>query len=177
MREYSTDLYNYAFVRLNNKGDAEDAVQTSFLKAYKSHASFKPGSDAKSWLFAILLNTIRDEIRRKSRQPVIHDVDEDFHLEELVKDLSKNPEEELLHKEGLERLSLGLAAMPDHFSTPLILREVRNLSYQEIANALSIPIGTVMSRLSRARKLLTEYMNYEETCMAEKSSESGGAKE
>lgn len=168
---YSTELYNYCVVRLHNRQDAEDLVQVTFLKAYKSVETLKPGSNIKAWLFTILLNNIRDHLRKLGRQPETTELASEQELENTLVDLSNNPEEALIKKDTMTRLASGIAALPDHFASPLILREVREMSYQEIASMLSIPVGTVMSRLSRARKMLVNYMNQD--AALEKSSVQG----
>lgn len=173
VRLYATELYSYAVVRLHNKQDAEDLVQSTFLKAYKNFEKFESGSNAHAWLFAILLNNIRDHVRKTARSPELQDFGEDYVLENIVADLSSDPEARLVQKEDLEKLSQGLASLPDHFSSPLLLREVRSLSYQEIADLLAIPIGTVMSRLSRARKLLVEFMTNEGDISLRRDSKDG----
>lgn len=157
VRLYSTELYNYAVIRLRHRQDAEDIVQTTFLKAFRSFDSFQRGTDERSWLYSILLNSIRDFARKASRTPEQLALDDAENLESYLSD-NNTPEQNLLRKEYQERLASGIAALPDHYSQPLILCDIQDLSYKHIAQVLQIPIGTVMSRLARARKSLMELM-------------------
>jgi len=156
VKTYSKTLFSYAATRLNSQSDAEDVVQETFLKAYRSLASFKPGTDAKSWLFQILINTIRDHYRKASSRGAtmpIEDVDETT-IE--ISALAPSPEEIAVQREQSEMLAEALTKLPEQLAAPLMLREIADQSYKDIASALEIPIGTVMSRLSRARKLLAQ---------------------
>lgn len=159
VRLYSRTLFSYAATRLASESDAEDVVQEALLKAFRAYDSFKPGTDAKAWLLRILLNTIRDHYRRAQSRGAtvpIDDVDEgDMQAAIAV----KGPEEIAEGKELGENLRLALAKMPEQLATPLLLRELGDQSYKEIAGALEIPIGTVMSRLSRARQLLVKFLD------------------
>jgi len=154
VKTYSKGLFSYAATRMNSTADAEDVVQETFLKAYRSIASFKQGTDAKSWLYQILINTIRDHYRRASSRAAtmaIEDVDE---TEIEIRALMAGPEELAQQAEQTELIGEALSKLPEQLAAPLMLREIADQSYKDIATALEIPIGTVMSRLSRARKLL-----------------------
>jgi RNA polymerase sigma-70 factor (ECF subfamily) len=127
-------------------------VQTTFLKAFRAFDSFREGSDERSWLYSILLNSIRDFSRKAARSPEVIELD---NLDEsYLSDNSDNPENNLLLVEREERLAKGISSLPEHFAQPLILSDIQEMSYKEIARVLQIPIGTVMSRLSRARASL-----------------------
>jgi RNA polymerase sigma-70 factor (ECF subfamily) len=155
---YSKPLFSYAATRMNSQSDAEDVVQETFLKAYRSLATFKPGTDAKSWLFQILINTIRDHYRKaacRTAPLAIEDVDEtEIELSALV----AGPDELAEQREQTQMLAEALTKLPEQLAAPLLLRDIADQSYKEIASALEIPIGTVMSRLSRARKLLAKLL-------------------
>jgi RNA polymerase sigma-70 factor, ECF subfamily len=154
VKAYSKPLFAYAATRMSSSADAEDVVQETFLKAYRSLDRFQPGSDAKSWLFQILINTIRDHFRRSTNRTVtlpVEDVDE---TEIEMSALMPGPEEIAEQKELTAILGEALTRMPEQLAAPLMLREIGDRSYKEIASTLEIPIGTVMSRLSRARRVL-----------------------
>ncbi|MBS2005442.1 MAG: sigma-70 family RNA polymerase sigma factor [Cyanobacteria bacterium SZAS TMP-1] len=158
VRTYSKGLFSYAATRMNSAADAEDVVQETFLKAYRSISSFKPGTDAKSWLYQILINTIRDHYRKASSRTAtmaIEDVDEtEIEMSALV----AGPEELAQQREQTQMLGEALTKLPEQLAAPLMLREIADQSYKDIAGTLEIPIGTVMSRLSRARKLLAKVL-------------------
>ena len=156
VRTYSKPLFSYAATRINCRSDAEDVVQETFLKAYRSMSTFKPGSDAKSWLFQILINSIRDHFRRASSRTTplaMEDVDE---TEIEMSTLVAGPEELAEQREQAVILAEALAKLPEQLAAPLMLREIADQSYKDIAATLQLPIGTVMSRLSRARKLVAK---------------------
>ncbi|MBU6455838.1 MAG: sigma-70 family RNA polymerase sigma factor [Cyanobacteria bacterium REEB67] len=178
VRTYSKPLFAYAATRMNSSADAEDVVQETFLKAYRGLERFKPGSDAKSWLFQILINTIRDHFRRSVNRTAtlaVEDVDE---TEIEMSALMAGPEEIAEQKELTVMLGEALARLPEQLAAPLMLREIGDRSYKEIAAALEIPIGTVMSRLSRARRVLATIIAPQlgrEQATEEKLSEEGAS--
>ena len=141
--------YNLARWLVRNDQDAEDIVQDSFLKAYKAQESFR-GSDSRVWMLSIVRNTALDFLRRyKSRSAVS--------LEDQVHepaDHTPDPERELLESTRREQVREAISHLEPEFREVIVLREMEGLSYKEIASVLSIPMGTVMSRLSRARNLL-----------------------
>lgn len=140
-----------AYARLSSAEDAEDVVQETYLKAFRAFDSFKEGTNSKAWLVRILVNTIRDHIRKDSRREHMVSLDEAVHT---VASSTPDPEEQFCRGELDPELQSALQSLPEAFLTPFLLRELQELSYQEIANTLGIPIGTVMSRLSRAREML-----------------------
>ena len=151
-------LYRLAYARLGNVEDAEDVVQETYLKAFRSAGSFKAGSKVEPWLVTILLNTIRDHIRRLTRNPApvaLDALEETDFLAELA-DGRQTPEEELTSNEVNVDLETALKETPEWMLTPFLLREFEDMSYKEIAQTLNLPIGTVMSRLSRARAFLSK---------------------
>ncbi|SRR5579885_2002472 len=158
VRDHSRDLYRFARVRLNSSEDAEDVVQQTFTRALRSIDSFRTGSNPKPWLYAILLNTIKDHLQKASHQPVLLDIDLEEELGDLLIDQKADPEAIASRQLDLEMLSAAIAALPDEFATPLIMREVNDMTYNDIANALGVPLGTVMSRLHRARRALSDLL-------------------
>ncbi|MEZ0396701.1 MAG: sigma-70 family RNA polymerase sigma factor [Anaerolineales bacterium] len=129
---------------------AEDAAQEAFLRAWINLPSFEPRASLRNWLYRIAVNAALDVLRRKSEETV---EDEDMLM---VSDQTPGPEEALIRREQVELLQRALQALPEASRSVLVLREYGELSYQEIANVLDIPIGTVMSRLNYARNRLRE---------------------
>jgi RNA polymerase sigma-70 factor (ECF subfamily) len=156
VRTYSKPLYSYAATRTNSRSDAEDIVQETFLKAYRSMSTFKPGTDAKSWLFQILINTIRDHFRKAATRTAPLALDDVDQTEIEMSALVAGPEELAEQREQATILADALAKLPEQLAAPLMLREIADQSYKDIAATLQLPIGTVMSRLSRARKLFAK---------------------
>jgi RNA polymerase sigma-70 factor, ECF subfamily len=138
-------LYNYARWLTGEAGEAEDLVQETYLKALRGFASFRPGTNFRAWMFRILRNTFltsRSGLRAAAWEPI----DE----EAFVAD--DTPETLLLHRVDAEVLQAAILALPLEFREVLLLADVENMSYREIAEAVSIPVGTVTSRLTRARR-------------------------
>lgn len=150
-------LYGTA-VRLTRDGDAaRDLVQDTYLKAIRAQGRFQPGTNLKAWLYTILHNTWRNRRRDEARARVAFDSDTvdaaiDTGLPGVVE--RTTPETELLRSVMDADVRAAVDALPDAFREAVWLRDVEDLSYQEIADALDVPIGTVMSRISRGRKLL-----------------------
>lgn len=141
--------YNLARWLVGNDHDAEDIVQESFLKAYKAQASFR-GSEPRSWMLSIVRNTAMDFLRRYKSGIAAH-LDDQVHEPE---DQSPDPERALLERWRREQVRRAIAHLAPEFREAIVLREIEGLSYKEIASVLGVPMGTVMSRLSRARSLL-----------------------
>jgi RNA polymerase sigma-70 factor (ECF subfamily) len=150
-------LYGTA-VRLTRDGDAaRDLVQDTYLKAIRAQARFQPGTNLKAWLYTILHNTWRNRRRDMARSRVAFDSDTvesavDAGLAGVVD--QSTPETVLLRSVMDADIKAAVDALPDAFREAVWLRDVEDLSYQEVADALEVPIGTVMSRISRGRKLL-----------------------
>ncbi len=158
VKTYSREFYQYAYLRLKRHEDAEDVVQLTFIKAFRAFNTSKTGTSEKAWLYAILSNNLKDHLRRISNKPQEANIDEEEDLENLLVDTRDGPETEASRKMEHERLAMGIANLPEQFAAPLLMREVSDMSYKDIAEYLSVPIGTVMSRLSRARKALYEIL-------------------
>ena len=152
---YIDSLYGTALRLTRRPADAEDLVQETFLKAFRASAQFERGTNLKAWLFTILHNTFRNMRRHDGRNPI--EVDSDV-VEQAV-DLAgefQTPEQ-LLTRATLDAdLQAALDALPDAFRQAVWLRDVEEFSYAEIAQIVGVPIGTVMSRISRGRRLLYE---------------------
>jgi RNA polymerase sigma factor (sigma-70 family) len=147
-------LYNFARWLARNSNDAEDLVQETYLKALRSFASFQYGTNFRAWMFQILRNTfLSSRTKLERRMTVAMDSEEDG--TELAVD-TNTPETILMNRSNSHLVQCAIEELPVHYRETLLLCEVEEMSYQEIAEILSIPIGTVMSRLARARKAVRE---------------------
>jgi RNA polymerase sigma-70 factor (ECF subfamily) len=147
-------LYNFAHWLTQNRDEAEDLVQETYTKALKGFSSFQLGTNFRAWMYRILRNTFltsRTGLKATSTIPL--DSQEDGPERAVEND---TPETILMKNSNSQLVQSAIADLPVHFREILLLCEVEEMSYQEIAETLSIPIGTVMSRLSRARKILRD---------------------
>ncbi len=147
-------LYNFSRWLAQNSNDAEDLVQETYLKALRSFASFQSGTNFRAWIFRILRNTFlssRSKLERRMTDAM--DSADDGH--ELALD-TETPETILINRSDSQQVQHAIEDLPVHYRETLLLCEVEEMSYQEIAEILSIPIGTVMSRLARARKAVRQ---------------------
>jgi len=145
-------LYNFAHWLTRNRDEAEDLVQETYAKALKGFSSFRLGTNFRAWMYRILRNTfLTSRTGLKATIAVPLDAEEDE--PELALE-PETPETILIERSNWQLVRSAIDQLPVHFREILLLCEVEEMSYQEIAETLSIPIGTVMSRLSRARKTL-----------------------
>jgi RNA polymerase sigma-70 factor, ECF subfamily len=151
-------LYGTALRLTRNAAAAEDLVQDTYLKAFRARTRFQPGTNLKAWIFTILQNTWRNRRRDAARSRVDYDSDA---VERLAQSdgttgtpLAESAEALLLRETLDADLRCALDSLPETFRQAVWLRDVEGLSYQEIAVVLEVPIGTVMSRISRGRKQL-----------------------
>jgi RNA polymerase sigma-70 factor (ECF subfamily) len=147
-------LYNFARWLVHNSNDAQDLVQETYLKALRSFASFQPGTNFRAWIFQILRNTFLSSRSKLERRMTVA-MDSEENGTELAVD-RETPETILMHRSNHQLVQRAIDDLPVHYRETLLLCEVEEMSYQEIAEILSIPIGTVMSRLARARKAVRE---------------------
>ena len=147
--------YNLARWLTGNDHDAEDVVQESYLRALKFFAGFR-GGDSRPWLLTIVRNTCYTWLRRNRMDDVTTELDEDVHG---VDHTTSNPEAALLAAARSDMITSALEELPVALREVVILRELEGMSYQEIATLASLPIGTVMSRLSRARARLQKLLS------------------
>jgi RNA polymerase sigma-70 factor, ECF subfamily len=150
-------LYGAALGLARDPDQAQDLVQDTYLKAFRARARFSPGTNFKAWLFTILHNTWRNRRRDRARARVEFDsevVEQAAEHGAAATPARENPEALLLRANLTAELRAALDALPEAFREVVWLRDVEDLSYQEIAEAVAIPVGTVMSRLSRGRKQL-----------------------
>ncbi|MFB9265228.1 sigma-70 family RNA polymerase sigma factor [Bradyrhizobium erythrophlei] len=152
---YLDDAYTLARYLLRDAADAEDAVQECFLRAYKHFDSYR-GPAMKPWLFAILRNVCRAEYARRATAPItaVDDVPESADRTPMWNETPDTPETQLLRRFDGDTVRKLIAALAEPFRETFVLREIQNLSYREIADVAAVPVGTVMSRLARARAML-----------------------
>lgn len=147
-------LYNFAHWLTQNREEAEDLVQETYAKALKGFSSFQLGTNFRAWMYRILRNTfLTSRTGLKVTMTVALDSEEDGPELAVERD---TPQTILFERSNRELLQSAIDELPVYFRDILLLCDVEEMSYQEIAETLSIPIGTVMSRLSRARKTLRD---------------------
>ena len=158
--EYEKKVYNVALRMLNNSEDAADMTQEAFIKAYNSLSGFRGDSKFSVWLTRIVSNLCLDFMRSRNRRPKI-EVKVSANREDVqldIADTSQSPEQLLERSLTRESVRRGLQSLPEDYREILLLREIQGLSYDEIAAALDIEVGTVKSRIFRGRKKLCDYL-------------------
>ncbi len=152
VRRHYTGVVRVVYSMCGDTGLAEDATQEAFIRAWVNLPSFQPSAPLKSWLYRIAINAALDVLRKKPEES----------LEEgqaaMITDQSQSPEAALVEKERLTMVRQAMKDLPEASRSVLVLREYGELSYQEIAKVLDIPVGTVMSRLNYARTRLRELL-------------------
>jgi len=153
-------VYNIAYRMLNNPDDASDITQESFIRLFKHIKSFESTNHIKSWLCRVTHNLCIDEIRRRKGK-LTRSLDEDIEFEDSsaslqIADDEPTPEETVMLQEDLDHLQRAIAKLPEEYRTMIVLRDLGGLSYQEVAEITELEMGTVKSRLSRARTRLKE---------------------
>jgi RNA polymerase sigma-70 factor (ECF subfamily) len=152
-------LHNYAFKMTGNELDADDLVQDTYLRAFRFFHKFEKGTNCKAWLFRIMKNLFINDYRKNQKQPNKVDYDEIENFFEIIKSdkLDSNDLQEKVFSNLLDdELTEALNSMQDDFKTVVILCDIEGLSYEEIADFVKCPIGTVRSRLHRGRKMLQQ---------------------
>ncbi len=144
---HMNDLYRTARRTLGSQTEAEDVVQETYLQAWKSFHRFEPGTNIRAWMYKIMFHVIQHH-RRKTYRLVTVGEEEEFIFDQLV--YSQPVPQKLSDEDVLAALD----QVPEHFRSVILLADVEEFSYKEVAETLGVPIGTVMSRLNRGRKLL-----------------------
>ena len=164
--QYAPQLYSGALRMTRNRADAEDLVQETYLKGFRSYHSFSEGTNLRAWLFRIMTNTFINSYRSKQRRPDETDLGdiEDLYLYKNLGAVQnsaagRSAEETLMEMLPDDEVKQALEDLPDNFRLPVILADVEGFSYKEIAEMLDIPIGTVMSRLHRGRKAMQKTLH------------------
>ena len=148
-----SQLYNFAHWLAQNREEAEDLVQETYVKALRGFGSFQPGTNFRAWMYRILRNTFLTSRTGLSAKMTVPLDEEDGPIADATTD-AQTPEAILIDRDHQEVLRAALEELPLHHREIVLLCEVEEMSYQEIADTLSVPIGTVMSRLFRARAAL-----------------------
>jgi RNA polymerase sigma-70 factor (ECF subfamily) len=153
---YLDDVYTLARYLLRNSADAEDAAQECYLRSLKHFDSYR-GPAMKPWLFAILRNVCRAEYARRSGTPAeMDEAEADDNVVPIWQELPPSPEAAIIRNLDAETIRKLVAQLPAPFREAIVMREINNLSYREIAEVVGVPVGTVMSRLARARCMLRQ---------------------
>jgi RNA polymerase sigma-70 factor (ECF subfamily) len=161
---YQQQVYNLAYRIMGDPASAADATQDAFISAYQSIARFRGGS-FKSYLMRIVSNRCYDELRRRKRRPATSfedfgDVDEEANP--ALTDGHERPEEHVERQEIARVIQAGIKTLPPDQRVTLVLSDVQGFSYQEIAESMDVSLGTVKSRLARARGKLRDYLRSQE---------------
>lgn len=156
------ELFRLAYWRMSNTQDAEDVVQETYMRAYRSFHTFAPETNIKAWMTKILLNVVSDSLRKRSKYNEVIDREYGQEMLDTISDRStaaENPEVKLAACEIHPDLLAALQRLPASLLHPLLLRELEDFSYEQIAALLDIPVGTVMSRLFRARRTVRDQLS------------------
>lgn len=161
--QYMNQLYAAALRYTKNPDDAQDLVQDTYAKAYTSFHQFEPGTNLKAWLYRVLTTTFINNYRKDQRRPQTSDGEiEDWQLAGAAShtsDQGKSAEDVVLENLPDSDIKRALSDMPEEFRMAVYLADVEGFSYKEIAEIVSVPAGTVMSRLHRGRKILREKLS------------------
>jgi RNA polymerase sigma-70 factor, ECF subfamily len=171
--EYLDGLYGYAMVLSRNSAEAEDLVQETCLRALRAIDGLREQGSVKSWLFTILRNIWLNQLRQRRTAPDLIDLDGDENGTYEPADAGQDPHKDLVNKVEREQVRVAIQQLPVEFREIIILREYEELSYQEIAGLLGCPIGTVMSRLARARVRLRNLLSHRQRQQARPQEQAG----
>jgi len=158
---YQDMAYNLAYRMLSDPAGAEDATQNAFLSAYRNLSSYRGGS-FRAWVLRMVTNTCYDELRRQHRhpttalEPMDDQDDEEIESPRWLADDSPSPEQELESTELNDAVQDCLNGLPDDFKAVIVMVDIEGLDYQEVSSAINKPLGTVKSRVARARMRLRE---------------------
>ena len=163
--QYAPQLFSTALRMTRNRSDAEDLVQETYIKGWRSFHTFQEGTNLRAWLFRIMTNTYINKYnaqKRKGTEVELDDVEELFLYKCLgsidQSQLSSSAEDQMLELFTDDEVKNALESLPEDFRIPVLLSDVDGFSYKEIAEMLEIPIGTVMSRLHRGRKAMQKML-------------------
>ena len=163
--QYAPQLFSTALRMTRSRSDAEDLVQETYIKGWRSFHTFQEGTNLRAWLFRIMTNTYINKYnaqKRKGTEVELDDVEELFLYKRLgsidQSQLSSSAEDQMLDLFTDDEVKNALESLPDDFRMPVLLSDVDGFSYKEIAEMLEIPIGTVMSRLHRGRKAMQKML-------------------
>lgn len=159
IEKYQQVAYNIAYRMVGNEEDAKDITQEAFIKVFKSIVSFREDSSFSTWLYRIVMNTCKDELRKKKLKVI--SIDRDIEVGESsvnfeIPDHTYSPEAIYEKKQLHAMLSQALTDLPEQNRIVVIMRDVQGFSYEDIAECINIPVGTVKSRINRGRHMLRE---------------------
>lgn len=167
--EHLDALYGFAMVLTRSQTEAEDLVQETYLRAMRAFGQLVADSNLKSWLFTIMRNIWRNQIRHIRSGPQFVEISHDEIADQASYfDQNQDPHMMLVRKVEQETVRLAIEQLPEHFREIVVLRDLENFSYQQIANILECPAGTVMSRLARARAQLNILLNQTQSLATQK---------
>jgi RNA polymerase sigma-70 factor, ECF subfamily len=172
--EHIDGLYSYAMALTRNRFEAEDLVQETYVRAIPAMERLRAGSNMKGWLYTIMRNLWLNELRKRRNGPQIVAIECDDGVLKRIGAVSKNSHDLYVRKIETEQVRAAIQELPADFQEIILLREYEDLSYQEIASTLDCPVGTVMSRLARARAKLRTRLS--ETLKGSNSSQLRGVK-
>jgi RNA polymerase sigma-70 factor, ECF subfamily len=152
-------LYSYAMVLTRNQADAEDLVQETYVRAMRAMSSLQAGSNLKAWLFTILRNAWLNQVRKRRFGPQFVGIADGHDIANGIGQPSKDAHDNYVSKIERMRVQDAIQKLPIEFREIIVLREYEELSYREIASVLECPVGTVMSRLARARTKLRNMLS------------------
>jgi RNA polymerase sigma factor (sigma-70 family) len=155
-------MYNFAYQITYDEDHAKDLLQDTYYKAYKFIDSFKEGTNAKAWLFRILKNSFINEFRKKNKEPAkidYHDIETYYNSDGVNEEIASDMRVDVLQDMIGDEVSNALNALAVDFRIVIILCDLEGFTYEEMSKILDIPIGTVRSRLHRARNLLREKLH------------------
>jgi RNA polymerase sigma-70 factor (ECF subfamily) len=152
--EYLNGLYSYAMVLTRNHAEAEDLVQETYMRAMRAMRKLRADSNIKGWLFTILKNIWFNQLRKHRNGPQMVEIEAGDGVANNIVEPSKNSHDLYVSKLEAEQVRAAIQELPVEFREIILLREYEDLSYREIASILHCPLGTVMSRLGRARARL-----------------------
>ena len=159
--QHLSSLYNFAFSLTSNQDDADDLVQETFLKAYKFLNSYQSGTNAKAWLFRILKNSFINDYRKASKEPPkvdYQEVESYYNSDDVDVKMTTDLRVDAVNGMMGDEVAMALNNLDVDYRTIIILCDLEGFKYEEMAKILDIPIGTVRSRLHRARQLLKEQL-------------------
>jgi RNA polymerase sigma-70 factor, ECF subfamily len=161
--EHIDGLFSYAMALTRNSFEAEDLVQETYVRALKWRGRLREDSNVKAWLYTILRNIRLNQLRNQRIRPELLELDADENTADLVIETGDDPHALYVSKVEREQVRGAIQRLPEEFREIILLREFAELSYQEIATVLTCPLGTVMSRLARARSKLGTLLSATQT--------------
>jgi RNA polymerase sigma-70 factor (ECF subfamily) len=162
VRRYTRRMINLGYQMTGDRELAQDIAQETFLRAYRSASRYREIAKFSTWLYTIAINLCRNELRRRKHRMLslegLADRDEDKRMRIDIADESRTPDREVESKEMGRLIREAVAELPERFRSPLVLRDIQGLSYEEIGGILDLPAGTVKSRINRARLRVKEQL-------------------